>query len=65
MGVNYYAIVEELEEMYTVRDTEDEQAEIKLTNMYRVRIEAIWGDRDQPRERIAETIRYASLYQNR
>ena len=65
MGVNYYAIVEELEEMYTIRDTEDEQAEIKLTNMYRVRIEAIWGDRDQPRERIAETIRYASLYQNR
>ena len=65
MGVNYYAIVEELEEMYTVRDTEDQQAEIKLNNMYRVRIEAIWGDRDNPMERVAETIRYASLYQNR
>lgn len=65
MGVDYYAIVEELEEMYTVRDTEDQQAEIKLNNMYRIRIEAIWGERDNPQQRVAETIRYASLYQNR
>ena len=65
MGVDYYAIVEELEEMYTVRDTEDQQAEIKLNNMYRIRIEAIWGERDSPQQRVAETIRYASLYQNR
>lgn len=65
MGVDYYAIVEELEEMYTVRDTEDQQAEIKLNNMYRIRIEAIWGERDSPQLRVAETIRYASLYQNR
>ena len=65
MGVDYYAIVEEVEEMYTVRDTEDQQAEIKLNNMYRIRIEAIWGERDNPQQRVAETIRYASLYQNR
>jgi len=65
MGVDYYAIVEELEEMYTVRDSEDQQAEIKLNNMYRIRIEAIWGERDNPQQRVAETIRYASLYQNR
>lgn len=65
MGVDYYAVVEELEEMYTVRDTEDQQAEIKLNNMYRIRIEAIWGERDNPQQRVAETIRYASLYQNR
>ena len=65
MGVDYYAIVEELEEMYTVRDTEDQQSEIKLNNMYRIRIEAIWGERDNPQQRVAETIRYASLYQNR
>ncbi|MEC8692071.1 MAG: hypothetical protein VX016_10980 [Verrucomicrobiota bacterium] len=65
MGVDYYAIVEELEEMYTVRDTEDQQAEIKLNNMYRIRIEAIWGERDSPQQRVAETIRYASHYQKR
>ena len=33
--------------------------------MYRIRIEAIWGERDSPQQRVAETIRYASLYQNR
>ena len=31
MGVNYYAIVEELEEMYTVRDTEDQLSLIHIS----------------------------------
>ena len=67
MGVDYYAYVEPLEEMYTlvVREPDGDEQEQSLQNMYRIRIEAIWGDPDQERKRVAETIRYESLYQNR
>jgi hypothetical protein len=53
--------------MYTlvVREPEGDEQESPLQNMYRIRIEAIWGDSDQERIRAAETIRYESLYQNR
>ena len=67
MGVDYYAYVEPLEEMYTlvVREPDGDEQESPLQNMYRIKIEAIWGDSDQERIRVAETIRYESLYQNR
>ena len=67
MGVDYYAYVEPLEEMYTlvVREPDGDEQEAPLQNMFRIRIEAIWGDSDQERMRVAETIRYESLYQNR
>ena len=67
MGVDYYAYVEPLEDMYTlvVREPDCDDREVPLGNMFRIRIEAIWGDSDQERIRVAETIRYESLYQNR
>ncbi|MCH2026195.1 MAG: prepilin-type N-terminal cleavage/methylation domain-containing protein [Verrucomicrobiales bacterium] len=67
MGVDYYAYVEPLEDMYTlvVREPDGDDREVPLGNMFRIRIEAIWGDSDQERIRVAETIRYESLYQNR
>ena len=67
MGVDYYAYVEPLEDMYTlvVREPDGDEQESPLQNMYRIKIEAIWGDSDQERIRVAETIRYESLYQNR
>ena len=67
MGVDYYAYVEPLEDMYTlvVREPDGDEQEAPLGNMFRIRIEAIWGDSDQERIRVAETIRYESLYQNR
>lgn len=61
MGVNFHAFVSEDLEMITLRDDQ----EIPLQSMYKIRIEATWGQFGQERLRSAETLRYESLYQNR